>query len=74
MMVIGGIQKGRLPGSPLEPADTLPTLIANRYGEMSSIPLVSEALLGAAFILFLVVVGFTLISRVVLARVKRGME
>lgn len=74
MMVIGGIQKGRIPMSPLDPADTLPTLIANRYGGMSSVPLVSETLLGAAFILFLVVVGFTLISRLVLARVKRGME
>ncbi|MBN2354379.1 MAG: phosphate ABC transporter permease subunit PstC [Spirochaetales bacterium] len=74
MMVIGGAQKGRLPQGPLDQADTLPTLIANRYGEMSSVPLVSESLLGAAFILFLVVVGFTLVSRVVLARVKRGME
>jgi phosphate transport system permease protein len=72
MMVVGGIPA--VPTGPLSPAATLPTLVANGYGEMSSIPLYHQALMGAAFILFLVVVGFTLVSHVVLARVKRSME
>jgi phosphate transport system permease protein len=72
MMVVGGVPA--VPAGPFDPAATLPTLIANGYGEMSSIPLYGEALMGAAFILFIVVVGFTLISHFVLSRVKRRME
>jgi phosphate transport system permease protein len=72
MMVIGGVPQ--VPAHPLMPAATLPTLIANGYSEMSSVPLYQRALMGAAFILFVVVVGFTILSHVVLARVKRRME
>jgi phosphate transport system permease protein len=72
MMVIGNGQSA--PDHPLLPASTFPTFIANRYGEMSSDPITHAALMGAAFILFMVVVGFTIISRLVLARVKRRMR
>jgi phosphate transport system permease protein len=72
MMVVGGLP--RVPSGPLAPAATLPTLIANGYSEMSSVPLYHRALMGAAFILFAVVVVFTLISHLVLARIKRRME
>ena len=71
MMVIGNVPE--VPAHPLLPAATFPTFIATSYGEMSSDPAVHGALMGAAFILFVVVVGFTVLSRAVLSRVKRRM-
>ncbi len=69
MMVAGNI--AQLPLSPFEPVYTLPALIANNYGEMFSIPLYDSALMFAAFILFVVVLFFNVISWLVLNRVKR---
>ncbi len=46
-------------------------LIANNYGEMLSIPLYDSALLGAALVLLLVVLGFNILSRLVLRQVAR---
>jgi phosphate transport system permease protein len=72
LMVIGNVPQ--IPATPLSAGATFPTLIANSYGEMFSIPLYNRALMAAAFILFIVVVGFIIISTIILKRVKRGVE
>lgn len=68
MMVVGNV--AQVPRSIFDAAYPLTALIANNYGEMLSIPLYDSALMGAALILLLVVIGFNLLSRVVLARLK----
>lgn len=69
LMVVGNIAK--TPSSPMDPAYPLPALIANNYGEMMSVPLYDSALLFAALVLFLIIVVFNLMARLVLARVQR---
>jgi phosphate transport system permease protein len=49
----------------------LPALIANNYGEMMSIPGYESALMFAAFLLFIIIVLFNAISRLILYRLKR---
>jgi phosphate transport system permease protein len=66
MMVTGNV--ARIPHSIFDPAYTLPSLIANNYGEMMSIPLYDAALLAAALVLLIVVLIFTIIARIVLAQ------
>ncbi len=66
MMVTGNV--ARIPRSIFDPAYTLPSLIANNYGEMMSIPLYDAALLAAALVLLIVVLVFTIIARIVLAQ------
>lgn len=72
LMVAGNV--ARLPASILDPAYPLPALIANNYGEMLSIPLYDSALLLAALILFIMVLLFSILSRVVLIGVKRKIQ
>jgi phosphate transport system permease protein len=67
MMVVGNVAK--VPTSIFDPAYPLPALIANNYGDMMSIPLYDAALLGAALVLFIVIVIFNVISTLVLQRV-----
>ena len=43
-------------------------MIANNYGEMLSMPLYEAALMFAALILFVVVLVFNLMSRIILYR------
>jgi phosphate transport system permease protein len=69
LMVVGNV--ARAPGSIFDAAYPLPALIANNYGEMMSIPLYDAALLGAALILLLVVLGFNIGSRLLLMRLVR---
>ena len=52
----------------------IPALIANNYGEMLSIPLYESALMFAALILFVVVLIFNLLSRIVLYRIEKQNE
>jgi phosphate transport system permease protein len=66
LMVVGNMP--RVPGSIFDAAYPLTALIANNYGEMMSIPLYDAALLAAALILLLIVVGFNIASRLVLIR------
>jgi len=66
LMVVGNIPK--VPHSIFDAAYPLPALIANNYGEMMSIPLYDAALLGAALILLLVVLGFNLTARLAILR------
>jgi phosphate transport system permease protein len=68
LMVAGNV--ARIPTSLLDPAYPLPALIANNYGEMLSIPLYDSALLLAALLLFVVVLIFSVVSRIVLVGIE----
>ena len=70
LMVVGNVPQ--VPHSIFDAAYPLTALIANNYGEMMSVPLYDAALLGAALILLLIVLGFNLFSRLVLMRLIRS--
>ena len=72
LMVAGNV--ARIPSSVFDPAYPLPALIANKYGEMLSVPLYDSALLLAALVLLLVVLAVNGAARVVLVRVERGIR
>lgn len=72
MMVVGGIPQITI--DPFEPVATLPLLIANNYGEMSSLALYQRLLFTASFLLLLIVAIFTFISRLILSRLKKEIE
>jgi phosphate transport system permease protein len=72
LMVVGNVPQ--LPHSLFDPAYPLPALIANNYGEMMSIPLYDSALLLAALILLVVVLGFNLAAEGVLVWARRRAE
>jgi phosphate transport system permease protein len=69
MMVVGNVPQ--MPRSIFDAAYPLPALIANNYGEMMSIPLYDAALMGAALILLLVVLGFNLVAVLALRQAAR---
>lgn len=69
LMVVGNVPQ--VPRSIFDAAYPLTALIANNYGEMMSIPAYDAALLGAALILLLVVLAFSVASRLVLLRLVR---
>lgn len=60
-----------VPHSVFDTGYPLPALIANNYGDMMSIPLYDSALMFAALLLFIIILLFNLISRVILARLER---
>jgi phosphate transport system permease protein len=66
LMVVGNVPQ--VPHSIFDTAYPLPALIANNYGEMMSIPLYDAALLGAAFILLVIILIFNIASTLVLRR------
>ena len=61
------------PHSVFDPGYPLPALIANNYGDMMSIPLYDSALMFAALLLFIIILLFNIISRVILASLERRM-
>jgi phosphate transport system permease protein len=69
LMVCGNLPQA--PRSIFESCYPLPALIANNYGEMLSYPQYEAALMFAALILFVVILLFNLISRIVLYRMER---
>jgi phosphate transport system permease protein len=69
MMVVGNVPQ--MPRSIFDAAYPLPALIANNYGEMMSIPQYDAALMGAALILLLVVLGFNLVAVLALRQAAR---
>ncbi len=71
LMVVGNVAK--IPSSVFDSGYPLTALIANNYGEMMSIPLYGSALLLAAFILMLVILIFTLASRLILRNIEKRM-
>lgn len=62
-----------VPHSVFDTGYPLPALIANNYGEMMSIPLYDSALMFAALLLFIIIVVFNVISRIVLNRLERNL-
>ncbi|MBR1643867.1 MAG: phosphate ABC transporter permease subunit PstC [Bacteroidales bacterium] len=68
LMVCGNMPQ--VPHSLFDPCYPLPALLANNYGEMLSVPRYEAALMFSALILFVVVLLFNLISRIILNRVK----
>jgi phosphate transport system permease protein len=69
LMVCGNLPE--TPRSIFNACYPLPALIANNYGEMLSLPLYEAALMFAALILFVVVLLFNLVSRMILYRIER---
>ena len=68
LMVCGNIPK--VPQSLFDAGYPIPALIANNFGEMMSIPLYDSALMFAALLLFVIIFGFNLISRIILNRLE----
>jgi phosphate transport system permease protein len=62
-----------VPHSVFDAGYPLPALIANNYGDMMSIPLYDSALMFAALLLFIIILLFNIISRIILSRVERKM-
>lgn len=69
LMVCGNI--AMVPHSIFDSGYPLPALIANNYGEMLSVPMYDSALMLAAFILFIIIVVFNVLSRFVLTGVEK---
>lgn len=69
LMVCGNLPQ--VPRSFFDACYPIPALIANNYGEMLSLPLYEAALMFAAMILFVVVLLFNLLSRIILYRLKK---
>ncbi len=70
LMVCGNLPQA--PHSLFDACYPIPTLIANNYGEMLSLPLYEAALMFAALILFVVVLLFNLLSRIILYSIKKA--
>lgn len=68
LMVCGNIPK--IPQSLFDAGYPIPTLIANNFGEMMSIPLYDSALMFAALLLFVIIFGFNLLSRLILNKLE----
>ena len=62
-----------VPHSVFDTGYPLPALIANNYGDMMSIPLYGSALMFAALLLFIIILLFNLISRIILTRLERNL-
>ena len=69
LMVVGNV--ARIPESVFGPGYTIPSLIANNYGEMMSIPLYDSALMFSALLLLVIIVAFNLAAQVIMIQVKR---
>lgn len=63
-----------VPHSVFDAGYPLPALIANNYGEMMSVPMYDSALMFAAFLLFIIIVVFNIVSRLILNRVERRLS
>ncbi|MFD2744427.1 MULTISPECIES: phosphate ABC transporter permease subunit PstC [Sphingobacterium] len=68
LMVCGNVPQ--IPASWFDAGYPIPALIANNFGEMMSIPMYDAALMFAALLLFVIIFGFNLISRIVLSRLE----
>ncbi len=68
LMVCGNIPL--VPHSIFDAGYPLPAFIANNYGEMMSVPLYESALMLAAFILFIVIFLFNVVSRFIIVKLE----
>lgn len=69
LMVCGNM--AGIPQSLFDSAYPLPALIANNYGEMLSLPMYESALMFAALVMFVIILVFNSISRIVLQNVEK---
>lgn len=69
LMVCGNIPE--IPKSFFDACYPLPALIANNYGEMLSMPGYESALMFAAFLLFIIVILFNMVSRITLKQIEK---
>lgn len=69
LMVCGNM--AGIPRSLFESVYPLPALIANNYGEMLSLPMYESALMFAAFVMFVIILVFNAVSRIVLQNVAK---
>jgi phosphate transport system permease protein len=69
LMVCGNFTQ--IPHSIFDACYPLPALIANNYGEMMSIPQYESALMLAAFLLFIIIVIFNAVSRLILIQIDK---
>jgi len=69
LMVCGNIPE--IPRSFFDACYPLPALIANNYGEMLSLPGYESALMFAAFLLFIIVIVFNMVSRITLKQIEK---
>lgn len=70
LMVCGNVAE--VPKSIFDPGYPLPALLANNYGEMMSVPLYDAALMLSALLLFVIILIFNIISRLVLIRIEKN--
>lgn len=68
LMVCGNMVD--IPGSLFDSAYPLPALIANNYGEMLSLPKYEAALMFAALVMFVIILVFNAVSRIVLQKIE----
>jgi len=69
LMVCGN--SSAMPHSLFDSAYPLPALIANNYGEMLSLPMYESALMFAALILFVIILVFNTVSRIILQKIEK---
>jgi phosphate transport system permease protein len=63
-----------VPKSLFDSAYPLPALIANNYGEMLSLPMYESALMFAALIMFVIILFFNAVSRIILQKVEKNFK
>ncbi|WP_134089225.1 phosphate ABC transporter permease subunit PstC [Olivibacter sp. XZL3] len=68
LMVCGNVPIS--PKSIFDPAYPLPALLANNFGEMMSVPLYDAALMFSALLLFVIILIFNVISRMILQKIS----
>jgi phosphate transport system permease protein len=68
LMVVGNMV--HVTRNPFEAGYPLPALIANNYGEMLSIPMYDSALMFAAFLLLIIILGINLIFRFIIYKTQ----
>lgn len=69
LMVCGNMLN--TPSSVFDSCYPLPALIANNYGEMLSLPTYESALMFAALIMFVIILIFNAVSRIILQQVEK---
>jgi phosphate transport system permease protein len=72
LMVCGNMVKN--PESLFDSCYPLPALIANNYGEMLSMPMYESALMFAALVMFVIILIFNAVSRIILQQVEKKIK
>ena len=72
LMVCGNMVKN--PDSLFDSCYPLPALIANNYGEMLSLPMYESALMFAALTMFVIILVFNAVSRIILQKVEKSFK